>query len=112
MKLKDALKHQRKSFELRMAIRHKKALDYSSEDECLGNFKRVAELCKIFRVDPTKSYGIAFIYRLLKMDREANLIFGDKEPQNESILDSILDDKNYIDLFEECLIDDGVITTE
>jgi len=92
-----------------MELRLSKGHDYANEEDCLLNFKTVAKLCEILNVDTTKSYGIAFLYKLFKLQREANLIFSEKTPQNETIIDTILDLSNYNDLELECLIDEGVL---
>ena len=112
MKLEDAIALQQKLFDRRIELRRTKGNDYASEEDCLLNFKTVAKLCDIFNVDMTKSYGVAFMYKLLKLQREANLIFNDKQPKNESLVDTLLDLSNYNDLELECLIDEGVLGIE
>jgi len=112
LKLEDALALQQKLFDRRMELRWAKGNDYASEEDCLLNFKTAAKLCDIFNIDMTKSYGVAFMYKLLKLQREANLIFNNKQPKNESLIDTLLDLSNYNDLELECLIDEGVVTVE
>jgi hypothetical protein len=93
------------SFKRRLEIFKCKSYDYADQSECLGNFKRVAQILKLLKVDPTTSHGVAIIYIVLKMDRFSNLMFSGKQPKNESIQDTIDDLKNYVDLLEACLKD-------
>lgn len=112
MKIDEAIALERKLFEQRMAIREKKGHDYATSDNVHENFDTVAKLCETFKIDMTKPYGVAFLYKLLKIQREANLIFNNKTPQNEPIVDTLLDLANYNDLELEILIRDGIIKLE
>jgi hypothetical protein len=101
---------QQKSFDRRWEIREKKAHDYATDVDVLSNFKRTSEICNLFGIDIKTPYGIAMLYAILKIDRLSNLVFRNKvAPTNESLLDTIDDLKNYIDLMEECMVDTGVI---
>lgn len=71
--------------------------DYATED-ILSNFKRMAEICKIWKVDVTKPEDCAFFLRLLKIDRERNLLTSGKDPKGERLEDTFQDDQNYLDL--------------
>jgi hypothetical protein len=108
--LEEMLEAQRISFEARMGIRVKKGQDYANESNWLVNFENRAELFSILGVDFTKSYGVALADAILKIDRICNLVFRNQhKPNNESIRDTILDLKNYIDLMEECMLKEGVV---
>ena len=105
----EMLKHQRESNEKRYEIRLKKGHDYATEN-WLSNFERVAEYMKLFEVDMTTSHGVALFHLIHKLDRLCNLVYRVKDkPENESIKDTILDAKNYIDLMEECLMKEDLL---
>lgn len=107
MKLSTALALQDNFYKERIELRKKKGKDYANEDDCLTNFKNVAKILGLLGIDPSKSYGVALIYTVLKLDRISNLVFRRKgKPSNEAIDDSISDILNYLDLFRECLLDD------
>jgi len=105
MKLPEALKIEEEAFKKRQDIRIRKAKDYANEEDCLQNFKKIAQLCRALDIDVTRPSGVAIKDALLKMDRLCNLIFrkGIINPENESVEDTINDLQNYIDLFRECL---------
>jgi len=102
--IENAEKYQRDEFEKRLKIRINKSYDYASTEDILGNFKRVAAMCKLFNINVQEPFGYAQLMCLLKLDRINNLINNDKKPKNESVKDSFRDLKNYIDLSEEILI--------
>jgi len=108
MNLNTALKIEREAFARRMDLRLKKGEDYANDTDCLQNFKKVAILLSTLDIDTSKSYGVALIYAMLKVDRLCNLIFRQKtdKPKNEAISDTIDDLQNYIDLFRESLKED------
>jgi hypothetical protein len=85
--------------EERRALLMKKNKDYATQD-ALSNFKRRAEIYKVLRLDKiiTTSYGVALGDAILKIDRIINIIINGKEPENESLVDSWRDLKNYADL--------------
>lgn len=91
----------KKSLDRRLDISRRKGHDYATED-ILSNFKRMAEVIRIFRVDPRTPYGVALIYLLLKLDRLTNLLTRGVTPENEALTDTIDDAKNYLDLFDAC----------
>jgi len=112
MKLSECNDIQSKSFERRWAIREKKGHDYATDADVLSNFKRMSGYASDFGIDVSTPHGIALFYALLKIDRLCNLMFRNKtKPENESIIDTVDDLKNYIDLMEECMIEQGVIET-
>lgn len=79
-----------------------KNADYAGED-ALANFKRMSQMCKLLRIDPTKSaVDAALFLALLKFDRWTNLRAKGTEPKNESIKDTVCDLHNYIDLAFAC----------
>lgn len=74
-----------------------KGHDYAGED-ILKNFKQMNSLIKLLEVDTNKVEGIHMFYILLKIQRICNLIFSNKQGKNESISDTLLDLRNYVDL--------------
>ena len=102
MEQKDFLKLVQAGFEQRYKIFDKKAHDYATED-CLSNFKRMAQMCTVLKVDMTTPEGATFFYILLKLDRLANLVNQGKTPKNESLDDNVNDLQNYIDLLRGLL---------
>lgn len=109
MKLEEAIKIEQEAFARRLELRKRKGEDYANTEDCLQNFKKVAKLLSTLDIDISKSYGVALIYAMLKIDRMCNLIFRKKklDPTNEAVADTIDDLQNYIDLFRECLTDDA-----
>jgi len=105
MRLKDAVDLQKQAFKRRIELRLKKGHDYASKADCLDNFKRMAEIAKILRIDVTTGYGVALWHLLHKLVRLQNLIALKIGPENESIIDTIDDALNYLDLMRENLID-------
>jgi len=76
--------------------------DYAGED-VLANFKRMNQLCSLLGIDTSRSSGdCGRFLMLLKVDRWCNLINKGTEPKNESLLDTVLDLHNYIDLAYAC----------
>jgi len=105
MKLKDVVKLQKQAFKRRIELRFKKGHDYASEADCLDNFKKMARLCKILQLDVSKPYAVALFFVVHKLLRLQNLVQNNKTPENESVLDTIDDALNYLDLTRENLID-------
>ena len=56
------------------------------------------QLCVLLEVDTSKIEGIGMFYILLKIQRLCNLLFNNKLPNNESIEDTLIDLRNYVDL--------------
>lgn len=108
MKLEEALKITDESYRRRKELRIKKCHDYAKDDDCLKNFKNMANILSTLKIDISKSYGIALVYVILKIDRLCNLIFQKEEinPENESVLDTFDDLSNYIDLMRENFIEE------
>lgn len=115
MELKEAIKMEKVDFIERLKLRKAKGHDYASEEDCLVNFKNMAELLRILGIweDATPS-KVALFYILLKLDRTCNLLYRRKtKPKNESVRDTVaMDMPNYIDLFKENLIDEGLLNGE
>ena len=108
MKLSEALKITDDSYKRRRELRIKKCQDYAKDDDALKNFKNMSKILSTLKIDISKSYGIALVYVVLKIDRLCNLIFQKKEinPENESVLDTFEDLSNYIDLARENFIEE------
>lgn len=105
MKMDRARQIQEESLERRWKLRDSKGHDYATDD-ILSNFKRMSIITDRWNIDITRPEGVALFYALLKIDRLCNLIFTNKTPMNESLQDTIDDLKNYIDLMEECILED------
>lgn len=82
-------------------ISTKKGHDYAKESDHIVNFKNTHLLCKMLDIDPRRSPAdVANFFRVIKMGRIANL--HGRDPQNESVIDSELDDLNYHFLYLAC----------
>ena len=91
--------------EERLHVFADKSNDYATED-ALSNFKRMNILCKTLDIDVRRSAGDCARYlMMLKVDRWCNLVGYGKEPKNESIKDTVMDEHNYIDLAYGCDIE-------
>lgn len=110
MRIKEAIKLEKEHFEKRMKIREAKGHDYAKIDaDILANFKVIADVEKALEKHgygiPTTSYGIALRHQIHKIIRQLNLWNKGVEPKNESLMDTYLDESNYLDLKKECYID-------
>jgi len=76
----------------------KKNQDYSHDDDVHSNFKEMASICRAFKVDVTCPEGVMQYHVLHKIHRLFKLINESKEPANESIKDSVIDEQNYMTL--------------
>lgn len=85
----------------RLSLYHSKSADYATTD-ALSNFKRVSSIVGLLRIDASTPGGYARLMVVLKLDRWCNLLAEGKDPQNESVEDTILDLHNYIDLGYAC----------
>jgi hypothetical protein len=74
-----------------------KGHDYAGDD-ILKNFKQVNALCNTLGIDFSKVEGTHMFYIVLKIQRLCNLIFSDKTGKHESIQDTLIDLRNYVDL--------------
>jgi len=74
-----------------------KGYDYAGED-VLKNFKQMHQLLDLLQVNTSKIEGIHMFYILLKIQRLCNLLFSNKIAKNESIEDTLIDLRNYVDL--------------
>lgn len=80
-----------------IALMKSKGHDYAGED-ILKNFKQMHQMCFILGVDLSRIEGVHMFYILLKIQRLCNLTFSNKEAKNESIQDTLIDLRNYVDL--------------
>ena len=94
------------SYDRRTEISIRKSEDYASDVECLGNFKRCAQILSALFNYPFKPSDVAIIYSVLKIDRFCNLRHNSKSPSNEGLLDTIDDLKNYCDFIEGCTFEE------
>lgn len=74
-----------------------KGHDYAGVD-VLKNFKQMHQMCVLLEIDVSKVEGIHMFYVLLKIQRLCNLLFSNKVAKNESIQDTLIDLRNYVDL--------------
>lgn len=109
MNIEEAITLEEKLFKRRMDLRRTKGHDYANAQNIHLNFDVMSKLCELLNVDVKTPYGCAIYNKLLKLQRETNLLFSGKTPSNEAILDTLLDLANYNDLEVEMLIRDGVI---
>jgi len=90
-------------------IRDKKSHDYASNEDTLRNFKVTATILGQlgFQVkgEEIKSSDVALFFEVIKMCRRANL--RGRQPDNESVLDSVEDNVNYTCLQYACLLDEN-----
>ena len=80
-----------------LGIIRSKSADYAGED-VLSNFKIVAEIIKLAKVDTTTPEGFATLMLILKIVRIWNLKTKGATPNNESLVDSYEDMINYAKL--------------
>jgi hypothetical protein len=97
MKQSEQLELIKKINEKGIELLKSKGHDYAGED-ILKNFKEMNTMCNLLSVDVSKIEGIHMFYVLLKIQRLCNLLFSGKEAKNESIQDTLIDLRNYVDL--------------
>ena len=86
----------------RTALSSRKSADYANADY-LSNFKRMHTLISTLDIDPRRSpTDCAMFLLVLKLDRWTNLRSKGTAPVNESVVDTIYDFHNYIDLGYAC----------
>ncbi len=81
-----------------MDLLKNKGYDYAQNNDVLKNFKEMHSICTLLGVDFTKVEGTHMFYILLKVQRLCNLLFSGKTAKNESIQDTLMDLRNYVDL--------------
>jgi hypothetical protein len=80
-----------------LGIIRSKSADYAGID-VLSNFKIVAEIIKLAKIDTTTPEGFATLMQVLKIVRIWNLKAKGANPNNESLIDSYEDMINYAKL--------------
>ena len=75
-----------------------KNTDYAYSSDVYYNFDMMAELCKMFGVDVTEPIGVIKFFVLHKLLRLMKLSAPNIRPKNESLIDTDVDLKNYVDL--------------
>jgi hypothetical protein len=80
-----------------------KGHDYAGKD-IFKNFKQMFQLLEILEIDMKQKEGVHMFYILLKIQRISNLLFSGKTAKNESIKDTLIDLRNYIDLLNARII--------
>ena len=104
---RDLLKERmRLGFDERQRIMFDRNEEYAQEEDALINFKRVAAICEILRVDVTHPEDCALFFRIVKMDRQRNLWLSGVRADNEKLKDARRDDPNYFDI-EDALIEEA-----
>lgn len=102
MTKKDFLKFADDCYEKQMQVNKSKCHDYATDD-VLSNFKRVAEICKLWNINVHTPEGVAMFFIIHKLDRNNNLKLK-KDISCESIEDTmVLDLPNYIRLHNAIL---------
>ena len=86
-------------FDERQRIMFDRNEEYAEEKDALADFRRIALICKIWKVDVTKPEDCAFFYRIAKMDRQRNLRLQGKKADDPQFVDTCIDDANYFDLY-------------
>lgn len=81
-----------------------KANDYAKDNDTLSNFKIQAGIQSQLLGAEVSPADVALQFVVVKLVRLANL--RNKEPQNESVLDTIRDAINYLGLHYACRIDE------
>jgi hypothetical protein len=109
MKIDEAIELQEKLFKNRMNIRRAKGHDYANQDNVHLNFDTLANICKMLNINVQTPEGCAMYMKILKLQRECNLLNSGKTPKNETILDTLLDEANYHDLELEILVRNGIV---
>lgn len=89
----------------RIAISKKKSEDYANNEDVLSNFKRMSAAAQALNLDVKTPHGYALFMVLLKLDRFNNLAKDGKKPNFESLLDTVQDAHNYLDLSYACYIE-------
>lgn len=85
-----------------------KGNDYADHTDVLANFRRMHQICELWDIRPAERPGDVFwFYMLIKLDRMRNLIRLGKEPDNETMDDSVGDDINYMLLYRAYLKGQG-----
>jgi len=97
MKQQEQLELIQKINEQGIALMKSKGHDYADED-ILKNFKQMHQACALFGVDLSRIEGVHMFYILLKIQRLCNLLFSNKVAKNESVDDTLIDLRNYVDL--------------
>lgn len=92
-------------FQERLLVMFDRNEEYAEEEDALADFKRIAAICKIWKVDVTKSEDCPLFFRIAKIDRERNLQLLGKNLKDKRLSDAFLDDLNYLDL-QEALIEE------
>lgn len=92
-------------FQERFILMFKRNKEYAENADALADFKRIAAICKIWKVDVTKPSDIPFFFRIAKIDRQRNLLLNGANWSSEKLRDSFTDDFNYLDL-QEALIEE------
>lgn len=73
-------------------IHDKKSSDYAASSNSYENFERAAQVASWFKYDIDKVFAILITVKLARL---ATLLNSDREPNNESIDDSHLDETIY-----------------
>jgi hypothetical protein len=90
-----------------MELTKKKAADYAQDGDTLSNFKIQAQMQSELLGTEVSPADVALQFVIVKLVRLANL--RDKEPQNESVLDTIRDAINYLGLHYACRVDSAPV---
>jgi len=98
MKIENLLMLQDNINEKAMELLIAKNTDYAFSENVYYNFNKLAELCKMFDVDVTEPIGVIKFFILHKLLRLMKLSAPNIQPKNESLIDTDVDLRNYVDL--------------
>lgn len=92
-------------FREELEISGSKGHDYAGDD-ILQNFRRMKAACTLYDINPSlRTEDVFLFYILIKLDRLVNLLHNNKEPQNESVQDTLKDWTMYIKLLRMYLVE-------
>jgi len=97
--------------ERKVELRRDKAHDYAQNQDCLSNFKVMADVASAlekrgYKIDITKAWGVAMWHLMHKVIRLLNLYNSNAKPANESTAETHMDLEMYSQLAMECYSDD------
>jgi len=97
----------RKNLESDIKLLRSKGHDYNPDQDrdITHNFNAIATAVKAIGIDCTKPHGAADFFVIHKMVRKWALLNNNKTPENESLDDTLQDQRNYTNLSEACLRD-------
>ncbi len=102
----DQIKHLEELDKSLLDIIKSKSSDYAQSEDVLSNFKIVAKIIEVTKIDPSTPEGYCMLMVVLKIVRIWNLKSESKDPKNEPLLDSYKDLINYTKLSYLCELEE------